>query len=79
MPSGAFAAGSSDGPQTGWLDSPPHSKSTTNGVSSSMSEASTQGAESTGSGKHRGQASPAEDSTSSPHGRHRREAEAHAH
>ncbi|MGW8764000.1 hypothetical protein ACWGN5_16005 [Streptomyces sp. NPDC055815] len=43
-----------------------------------MSEASTQGSESHGSGKHRGQASPAEDSTSSPHGRHRREADAHA-
>ncbi|MFI8965067.1 hypothetical protein ACIGO8_23480 [Streptomyces sp. NPDC053493] len=29
-----------------------------------------------GSGKHRGPAAPAEDSSSSPHGRHRREPEA---
>ncbi|GGS83860.1 hypothetical protein GCM10010222_26730 [Streptomyces tanashiensis] len=79
MPSGAPAAGSPDGPWTRrWLDSRPHSKSKTYGVSSSMSEASTDGTESNGSGKHRGQASPAEDSTSSPHGRHRREADAHA-
>ncbi|MFF0432449.1 hypothetical protein ACFYU9_09540 [Streptomyces sp. NPDC004327] len=29
-----------------------------------------------GSGKHRGPAAPTEDSTSSPHGRHRRDHEA---
>ncbi|MFD5325442.1 hypothetical protein [Streptomyces sp. NPDC127092] len=29
-----------------------------------------------GSGKHRGPAAPAEDSSSSPHGRHRREPDA---
>ncbi|MFE5907952.1 hypothetical protein ACFQ6B_02470 [Streptomyces wedmorensis] len=43
-----------------------------------MSEASTEGTEPHGSGKHRGEASPAEDSTSSPHGRHRREGDARA-
>ncbi|WP_367827850.1 hypothetical protein [Streptomyces sp. LMG1-1-1.1] len=43
-----------------------------------MSETSTEGTEPHGSGKHRGEASPVEDSTSSPHGRHRREADARA-
>ncbi|MFB7832677.1 hypothetical protein [Streptomyces sp. NPDC056056] len=38
-----------------------------------MSETSTDGQEPNGSGKHRGDAAPAEDSASSPHGRHRRE------
>jgi hypothetical protein len=75
VPPRALAAGASDGPRTGSLDSRPHSKSKTYGVSSGMSEASTQGTESHGSGKHRGEASPVEDSTSSPHGRHRRETE----
>lgn len=32
--------------------------------------------ESNGSGRHRGDAAPVEDSTSSPHGRHRREPDA---
>ncbi|MEU5216338.1 hypothetical protein AB0G79_09060 [Streptomyces sp. NPDC020807] len=45
-------------------------------MSSSKSEASTEGQEPNGSGKHRGKASSAEDSTSSPHGRHRREPDA---
>ncbi|MFF5972366.1 hypothetical protein ACFY7C_12695 [Streptomyces sp. NPDC012769] len=35
----------------------------------------TEAQESNGSGKHRGPAAPAEDSTSSPHGRHRRESD----
>ncbi|MFB7515356.1 hypothetical protein [Streptomyces sp. NPDC056144] len=42
-------------------------------MSSSKAETSTEGRESGGSGKHRGEASAAEDSASSPHGRHRRE------
>lgn len=42
-----------------------------------MSQASTDGSEPNGSGKHRGPSAPAEDTTSSPHGRHRREPEAH--
>ncbi|MFD7320991.1 hypothetical protein ACFV9D_07835 [Streptomyces sp. NPDC059875] len=41
-----------------------------------MSEARTDGTEPHGSGKHRGEAAPSEESTSSPHGRHRRDAEA---
>ncbi|WP_262928265.1 MULTISPECIES: hypothetical protein [unclassified Streptomyces] len=40
-----------------------------------MSENSTDGQEPNGSGKHRGDAAPTEDSASSPHGRHRREPE----
>lgn len=40
-----------------------------------MSEARTDGTESEGSGKHRGNSAPSEDSTTSPHGRHRRDAE----
>ncbi|MFE7806218.1 hypothetical protein ACFU51_16420 [Streptomyces sp. NPDC057430] len=44
-------------------------------MSSTMSEARTDGTESQGSGRHRGEAAPSEDSTSSPHGRHRRDAE----
>ncbi|MCX4980584.1 hypothetical protein [Streptomyces sp. NBC_00572] len=42
-----------------------------------MSETSTDGQERNGSGKHRGEAAPTEDSASSPHGRHRREPDAH--
>ncbi|MEU9293217.1 MULTISPECIES: hypothetical protein [Streptomyces] len=41
-----------------------------------MSENSTHGQEPNGSGKHRGEAAPVEDSASSPHGRHRREPDA---
>ncbi|MCT4352945.1 hypothetical protein M5362_07360 [Streptomyces sp. Je 1-79] len=44
-------------------------------MSSTMSEARTDGTESQGSGKHRGEAAPSEDSSSSPHGRHRRDAD----
>ncbi|MEU9863747.1 hypothetical protein AB0D99_23025 [Streptomyces sp. NPDC047971] len=40
-----------------------------------MSEARTDGTEQSGSGKHRGEAAPSEESTSSPHGRHRRDAD----
>ncbi|MER7619867.1 hypothetical protein [Streptomyces sp. NPDC126503] len=44
-----------------------------------MSESSsTDGQERHGSGRHRGQAAPVEDSASSPHGRHRREPDAQA-
>ncbi|MFJ3902236.1 hypothetical protein [Streptomyces sp. NPDC090025] len=49
----------------------PHSKSDIYGVSSTMSNTDTQ--EQTGSGKHRGPAAPAEDSSANPHGRHRRD------
>ncbi|MFI8822808.1 hypothetical protein [Streptomyces sp. NPDC053431] len=45
-------------------------------TTTAMSNSRTDVQESHGSGKHRGQAAPAEDSSSSPHGRHRREPEA---
>ncbi|MEU2503632.1 hypothetical protein ABZ621_02865 [Streptomyces sp. NPDC007863] len=35
---------------------------------------STEEAQGTGAGRHRGPAAPAEETTSAPHGRHRREA-----
>lgn len=38
-----------------------------------MPEASTNGAEPHGSGKHRGEAAPSEEPYPSPHGRHRRD------
>ncbi|MEV5971059.1 hypothetical protein [Streptomyces sp. NPDC051921] len=45
-------------------------------TTTAMSDSRTNVEEPNGSGKHRGPAAPAEDSSSSPHGRHRREPEA---
>ena len=49
-----------------------------NGVSTTMTENSTettQESQDTGAGRHRGSAAAAEEPSSAPHGRHRREAD----